>query len=150
MALAYDRSSTINLNPWAFERLTPPHAQQTFELRPELKSALAGVAVASLVLGTALLAFKVLQAATDEDFDSVEYPSWFRDQMINTHVQAHGHVCPECDCRTRRADFHVDHRIPLARGGRTSRSNARVVCCWCNWEKGATMTASDRILGRSF
>lgn len=40
-------------------------------------------------------------------------------------------------CRKRLADFHVDHIVPLARGGTNDRRNMQVLCPSCNLDKGA-------------
>lgn len=45
--------------------------------------------------------------------------------------------CWWCECRL--ADYHVDHRIPLARGGSNDASNLVISCPTCNRKKSAKM-----------
>ena len=96
-----------------------------------------------------VLAFKLLQATFDEDFGNGEFPGRFRHELIDHHVARHGHRCPECGSRVRRADLTVDHIVPLTGGGRTSRANAAVLCRWCNSSKGAAICLLDLVRGRS-
>lgn len=46
--------------------------------------------------------------------------------------------CPSCGSVLER-DFHVDHRVPHARGGGTELANAIAACPTCNWKKGSNM-----------
>ncbi len=43
--------------------------------------------------------------------------------------------CAYCSCKLRR--FHVDHIIPLARGGSNWPDNLALACTFCNLSKGA-------------
>lgn len=49
----------------------------------------------------------------------------------------HGRVCFYCDAVLTK--FHLDHFIPLARGGTNNPSNLRLSCPSCNFSKGARM-----------
>lgn len=46
--------------------------------------------------------------------------------------------CRWCDCELHE-NFHVDHVVPLARGGRHEPENACVACPTCNCRKGALL-----------
>jgi len=49
-----------------------------------------------------------------------------------------GWLCATCRVLvTDRTDAHVDHIVPLARGGSNDRENLRVLCARCNLQKGA-------------
>jgi 5-methylcytosine-specific restriction endonuclease McrA len=50
-------------------------------------------------------------------------------------------VCAYCESALNR-NYHVDHMIPLSRGGRNDWSNLAVTCGSCNRSKG-TMTAEE-------
>ncbi|AWG44894.1 hypothetical protein BEH_24665 (plasmid) [Priestia filamentosa] len=39
-------------------------------------------------------------------------------------------------CETKKGPFHVDHIIPLAKGGQDEASNLQCLCSDCNWKKG--------------
>ena len=41
------------------------------------------------------------------------------------------------------AQMHVEHIVPLARGGTTEESNLWLACAWCNSYKGAQTHAVD-------
>lgn len=45
--------------------------------------------------------------------------------------------CAECRADTRRVGFHVDHIVPLAKGGSNNPSNLQILCPSCNSKKGA-------------
>ncbi len=45
------------------------------------------------------------------------------------------------------AQMHLEHIIPLARGGRTERSNLWLACAWCNSFKGVSTEAVDPATG---
>src|SRR3546814_4901845 len=52
-------------------------------------------------------------------------------------------------CGTKLTAYHVDHRIPLARGGSNGPENLVIACPACNLSKGAKMpweTANPRLL----
>jgi 5-methylcytosine-specific restriction endonuclease McrA len=46
-------------------------------------------------------------------------------------------ICGICHCAVDVADYHVDHVIPLARGGEHSYANVQVAHPTCNRRKGA-------------
>ena len=60
--------------------------------------------------------------------------SWWQQQLSRG-------VCYYCGKRYVEGDLTMDHRVPLARGGVSSRSN--IVCCCksCNTQKGVRTAA---------
>lgn len=48
-------------------------------------------------------------------------------------------TCHICGKRCEPREIHLDHVIPLSRGGEHSRANVKVACAECNIRKGATM-----------
>lgn len=52
-------------------------------------------------------------------------------------LQTQGRVCRYCDCLLTK--FHVDHFVPLARGGSNGPENLVLSCPTCNFRKGAKM-----------
>lgn len=50
---------------------------------------------------------------------------------------AQGNRCAYCRADLRRAKKHVDHIVPLARGGSNGRSNLQYLCQPCNQSKSA-------------
>lgn len=52
---------------------------------------------------------------------------------------APGYRCARCGAyEADRKNMHVDHKIPLARGGSNDRSNLEALCRTCNLGKGAS------------
>lgn len=45
--------------------------------------------------------------------------------------------CHLCGKKCKPTEIHLDHLVPLARGGDHSAANVRVACASCNMEKGA-------------
>jgi 5-methylcytosine-specific restriction endonuclease McrA len=45
-------------------------------------------------------------------------------------------TCPLCGRVTKKWDRHVDHIVPISRGGRHTGSNLQIVCARCNLAKG--------------
>jgi hypothetical protein len=107
------------------------------------------VALGSVVTALgAVAAYKLGQAVFDEEFDSVEFPAWFRAELIDTHVDRFGSWCPRCRRRVRLASLTVDHIVSLRNGGKTSRANAQVLCWPCNSAKGAKNNLFEYVRGR--
>ena len=44
--------------------------------------------------------------------------------------------CMYCDTKLRSGDGHIDHKIPLARGGKNTIANKQLLCGQCNTRKG--------------
>jgi hypothetical protein len=47
------------------------------------------------------------------------------------------------------ATFHIEHIIPLCRGGRSDLGNLALACPGCNLHKGGRITALDPLTGQS-
>ncbi len=56
---------------------------------------------------------------------------------VRSLLRSYGRVCFYCDVALTK--FHVDHFIPLARGGSNGPENLRLSCPPCNWSKGGKM-----------
>lgn len=108
-----------------------------------------GLLLLAVALGGLFVAYKVGQALTDEDFGGRAYPSSFREELIGEHVRKHGSRCLRCDRRVPTRELSVDHIIPWARRGLTSRSNAAVLCRACNSAKGARVGWTEWLRGRA-
>lgn len=52
-------------------------------------------------------------------------------------LSAQGHRCGYCRADLKRTTKHVDHIVPLARGGSNDRSNLQYLCAPCNQAKSA-------------
>lgn len=52
-------------------------------------------------------------------------------------------TCHICGKRCQPVEIHLDHVIPLSKGGPHTKANVRVACASCNIRKGAS-TPSDR------
>lgn len=52
-------------------------------------------------------------------------------------LNAQGHRCAYCRADLKRAPKHVDHIVPLARGGSNGRANLQYLCASCNQSKSA-------------
>jgi 5-methylcytosine-specific restriction endonuclease McrA len=48
-----------------------------------------------------------------------------------------GRKCAYCRARLKGKAYHVDHIIPLAKGGRNDRRNLQILCIQCNLSKSA-------------
>ena len=54
-------------------------------------------------------------------------------------------VCHYCEQKFTKDDLSMDHVVPLARGGKTTKSNCVVACKTCNHEK-KYQTPAEQIL----
>ena len=119
--------------------------------RPIVRTPGFGETVAKILgYGTlGFIAYKGLQAALDEDFGEGEFPQWFRDEMREDHIAAHGFRCPRCEMRVQYMDLTIDHIVAFRNGGLTSRANAEIMCRRCNSRKGARNSIFDYARGRS-
>jgi 5-methylcytosine-specific restriction endonuclease McrA len=53
-------------------------------------------------------------------------------------LEADAYVCAQCGQQeTDRRAVHIDHVVPVARGGSNAADNLRVLCAGCNLRKGA-------------
>ncbi len=61
---------------------------------------------------------------------------WARVRKVIFHRD--GQICMKCGRRLKEDDFHVDHIVPLAKGGAEwDLSNLELSCAPCNLSKGA-------------
>lgn len=73
--------------------------------------------------------------------------SGFSNKDVRNAIAAQRNKCWWCTGLL--TDYHVDHRIPLARGGKNDPSNIVIACPTCNLAKGKKMPwemASPRLL----
>lgn len=59
--------------------------------------------------------------------------------LINAALKRNKHVCYWCGCRLPITGWHVDHVVPLTRGGGHSASNVVKSCVRCNTSKSDKM-----------
>lgn len=52
-------------------------------------------------------------------------------------LKAQGHRCPYCQADLRKVKRHIDHIMPIARGGSNDKTNIQILCEPCNRSKGA-------------
>lgn len=64
---------------------------------------------------------------------------WWRQQLGQG-------VCYHCSDRFSREQLTMDHLIPIARGGRTTKKNVVVACKQCNSQKKNLTVAEIRLL----
>ena len=64
-----------------------------------------------------------------------------REQRLAVHWRDKG-TCKKCGVVCENEAYEIDHVIPYARGGKTTLSNAQLLCPPCNREKAATLPAS--------
>lgn len=107
---------------------------------------------ASFVVGGVYITYKVVQALTDDVYDSRTLPASVRYDLIDDHIDRHGGAwCPGWGIDGHwvdDADLCIDHILPWAAGGRTSVNNSQVLCRGCNAAKGATVGLLDHVRGR--
>lgn len=56
---------------------------------------------------------------------------------VKAILAAQKHRCAYCRADLRKVPYHVDHIVPLARGGSNARTNIQAACASCNRSKGA-------------
>jgi hypothetical protein len=72
-------------------------------------------------------------------------------RRLATEVRARaGDSCEYCLLRqwSQEATFHVDHIVPLSRGGQTHKDNLALACVTCSLRKAARQRARDSQTGR--
>jgi 5-methylcytosine-specific restriction endonuclease McrA len=57
--------------------------------------------------------------------------------LIKRLYQRQGGICPACGLGM--IEWHVDHKVPLARGGRHEEQNLQLLHPRCNLSKGARL-----------
>lgn len=50
-----------------------------------------------------------------------------------------GGVCTACRCDLSESGYHIDHMMPLSKGGANDKSNLQLLCPTCNRRKGAKL-----------
>ncbi len=66
-------------------------------------------------------------------------------ESVGTHTQddilymlnAQKHKCINCLCSLKKNKYHVDHIVPIVRGGSNDRSNLQILCQSCNVRKSS-------------
>ena len=58
---------------------------------------------------------------------------------VRSKLDAQGWQCRGCRRDVRVCGFHVDHRIPIAKGGSNEAWNIQILCPACNRRKGAKL-----------
>lgn len=61
---------------------------------------------------------------------------YFSKSDIENIQISQGHKCAFCGCGTLKS-FHVDHKLPISRGGTNWPDNIQILCAPCNLKKGA-------------
>lgn len=59
------------------------------------------------------------------------------DADIAQKLEAQKHRCFYCGCRIKGREYHIEHVIPLSRGGTHTLGNLVIACESCNLQKGA-------------
>jgi 5-methylcytosine-specific restriction endonuclease McrA len=54
-------------------------------------------------------------------------------------VRRDGQMCQLCGCNVKDDKLHLDHIIPISRGGTSSTENLRVLCADCNLKKSDSL-----------
>lgn len=57
--------------------------------------------------------------------------------LVPKLLEAQGWRCIGCACDLRKSGYHLDHQMPLARGGAHADENMQMLCPHCNCTKGA-------------
>lgn len=71
-----------------------------------------------------------------------------RGSQILSMLEQQKHRCWWCGKKIKGNDYHVDHVIPIARGGTNDIGNLRIACPSCNLKKGAR--SASEAFGRLF
>lgn len=61
----------------------------------------------------------------------------FTKEDIEKILMAQRHKCAYCHANLKKIGYHLDHIIPLAKGGTNWPNNIQACCEDCNWEKNA-------------
>lgn len=64
-------------------------------------------------------------------------PGKFTVGDVLVKMEAQGGLCVYCHADVTGGEYHVDHVVPLVRGGSNDASNIQVTCPRCNLSKGA-------------
>jgi len=71
------------------------------------------------------------------DIETIDKKKTFDYYQRVTIFRRDNEICqnPECKVKLKFTEFHADHKIPRARGGKTIISNGQVLCSACNLKK---------------
>lgn len=74
-----------------------------------------------------------------------------RRKLLVPLIVRQGALCALCGNRLPEdaADIHVDHIVPVARGGTSDPENLQAVCAGCNLRKGARQPPAARFFNRA-
>ncbi len=61
----------------------------------------------------------------------------FTFEMIDEILKEQNYQCIYCFCDLRKVKNHIDHILPLSRGGSNLRNNIQILCASCNIKKQA-------------
>lgn len=61
-----------------------------------------------------------------------------KDDVAALMVEQRG-CCAACRCDLGKSGYHVDHMMPLSKGGANDKSNLQLLCPTCNRRKGAKL-----------
>lgn len=57
--------------------------------------------------------------------------------VVQRLMDSQGGRCVACDAHLKDTGHHLDHIVPLVRGGTNTKDNVQLLCPPCNWSKGA-------------
>ncbi len=80
-------------------------------------------------------------------------PNWMRREVLREACDDMGFVCAYCMARPLElSEIHLDHRLPISRGGINHPQNLAVCCARCNMSKGAMndVDFQDLIFAQSY
>ena len=99
------------------------------------------------VFGHICPVFFVAEGAT-ETAEGRRPPSRYipRDVMLKV-VRRDGQMCQVCGRNVPDRELHLDHLIPVSRGGTSSVENLRVLCAQCNRDKSDSLS---EVLGKPY
>jgi hypothetical protein len=64
-------------------------------------------------------------------------------------LQRDGHRCVSCGAPAAQAALHMDHRLPVSKGGETTLENLQTLCQDCNRAKAANIIEFPRGVGQT-
>ena len=58
---------------------------------------------------------------------------------LNDLIKKQGGMCANCKRKGKKVKWHMDHIIPISRGGSHTADNVQALCAFCNQSKNAKM-----------